>query len=292
MTPDACASFDIRVEDTEYLSHAGEGLLARLHLPQGPGPFPLVAEVHGGAWCRGDRRDEDRLNQALARRGIAVAALDFRMPPRAAYPASIADVNYGMRWLKANAAQWHSSPALVGLMGLSSGAHQAMLAAMRPDDARYAALPLPAGAPGGNARAAFVVLCWPVIDPLGRYRYARELQAGGQPHPEAIDRVIPDHLRYWGDEDAMGEGNPVLALERGEAVETPPVLCLQGERDVVHPRAHLERFVTRYREAGGTVDIRWFPDEAEGFVNKKPDAPSTAAAIDTIARFVHASCGL
>lgn len=292
MTSDACASFDIHVEDVEYLAHAGEGLLARLYLPQGPGPFPLVAEVHGGAWCRGDRLDEDRLNQALARRGLAVAALDIRMPPHAGYPASLADIHYGVRWLKARAAQWKSGPELVGLMGLSSGAHQAMLAAMRPRDPRYAALPLPAGVSDIDARAAFVVMCWPVIDPLGRYRYARELQASGRPYPEAIDRVIPDHIKFWGDEDAMAEGNPVMALERGEAVETPPVLYLQGERDLVHPRAHLERFVAAYLKAGGKVVLRWFPDEAEGFVNKKPDASSTAEAVDAIVRFVRASCSL
>lgn len=288
MSRDTPTPSDISIEDVEYLRHGNGALLARLYLPPGPGPFPLVAEVHGGAWCRGNRLDEDLFNQGLARRGVAVAALDFRMPPEAGYPASLADINYALRWLKSTAARWRSRPGLVGLMGLSSGAHQAMLAAMRPRDLRYAALPLAAdaGGAGFDARAAFVVLCWPVIDPIGRYHHARELQARGKPYPDAIDRVIPDHLKYWGGEEAMAEGNPVLALERGEAVETPPVLYLQGERDQVHPRAHLERFVAAYRGAGGDVAVRWFPDEAEGFVNRKPDAPSTGEAADAIAHFV------
>lgn len=284
-------TFDVTTHDIEYLRHEGGPLLARLSLPQGPGPFPLVLEVHGGAWCRGDRHDEDRLNHALARRGIAVAALDFRMPPQAGYPASLADINYALRWFKSQAAQWSSRPELVGLMGLSSGAHQAILAAMRPHDARYAQTPLEGAAPGIDARAAFVVMCWPVIDPLGRYRYARQLQAGGQPYPPAIDRVIPDHITYWGAEDQMAEGSPVLALERGEAVQTPPVLYLQGELDIVHPRAHLERFVAGWRATGGQVELRLFPGEAEGFVNKNPDGPSTAQAIADIVRFIRASCG-
>lgn len=281
---------DLLVEDIAYLRHDGAPLLLRLYRPRGPGPFPLLAEVHGGAWCRGDRLDEDRLNLALARRGIVVAALDFRMPPQTAYPASLADIHLGLRWLKLHAASWGCDGAALGLMGLSSGAHQAMLLAMRPHDARYAALPLPGGE-GIDARAAFAVLCWPVIDPLGRYHYAREWQASGRPRPEAIDRVLPDHLGYWGSEEAMAEGSPVLALERGEPVATPPVLYLQGEDDLVHPRAHLERFVQAYRQAGGELALRWFDGEAEGFVNRKPDAPSTARAIDTIARFVHERSG-
>lgn len=287
MHPDT-ASFDIDTQEVEYARPDGAPLLARLVLPRGTGPFPLVVEVHGGAWCRGTRLDEDRFNQALARRGVAVAAIDFRMPPQAGYPASLADINLALRWLKATAAQWRTRADWVGLMGLSSGAHQAMLAAMRPRDARYAALPLAAGVAEADARAAFVVLCWPVIDPLGRYRFAKELKASGQPYPEVIDRVIPDHERYWGDEQAMAEGNPVMALERGESVETPPVLYLQGEADVVHPRPHLERFVAAYRAAGGPLALRLFPGEVEGFVNKKPDAPATAEALDEIVRFVRA----
>ncbi|WP_326538591.1 alpha/beta hydrolase [Pseudorhodoferax sp.] len=277
---------DTATEEVVYLDHADGPLLARLHLPQGPGPFPLLAEVHGGAWCRGDRHDEERLNQALAQRGIAVAALDFRMPPRAGYPASLADIHFGLRWLKQQAARWHCLPR-IGLMGLSSGAHQAVLAAMRPHDARYAALPLS----GADAGVACVVACWPVIDPLGRYRYALQWQASDRPRPEAIDRVIPDHLKYWGSEDAMAEGSPLRALQRGEAAALPPLLALQGDQDLVHPRAHLEAFAAAYRQAGGALDLRWFEGEAEGFVNKKPEAPSTARAIDAIARFVHGQIG-
>lgn len=276
---------DILVEDIEYLRHGDVPLLLRLYRPRGSGPFPLLAEVHGGAWCRGDRLDEDRLNRALAARGMVVAALDFRMPPQAAYPASLADINLALRWLKAHTAGWGCDPARLGLLGLSSGAHQAMLTAMRPQDPRYAALPLPGGE-GLDARAAFVVLCWPVIDPLGRYRYAREWQASGRPYPETIARVLPDHVKYWGNEDAMAEGSPVLALERGEAVALPPVLYLQGDADLVHPRAQLERFVEAYRHAGGELVLRWFEGEAEGFVNRNPDAPATARAVDAIVGFV------
>jgi acetyl esterase len=172
------------------------------------------------------------------------------------------------------------------VLGVSSGAHQGMLLAMRPDDPRYAALPL-AGA--GNARVGCVVLCWPVIDPLARYRYAKGLKAKGQPYPEVVDRVLPCHDEYWKTEDAMAEGNPVLALERGERVELPPALYLQGTRDVAHPRPDLDRFVTQYRKAGGRVDLELFDGEAEGFINKNPDSPAARKALEAITGFVHAT---
>src|SRR5213593_1448948 len=262
MKAEALTSYEFDVEDVEYLRHGDKPLLARLFRPRGTGPFPLIVELHGGAWCHGDRLNDTIINEPLAKSGVVVAALDFRMPPVAAYPASLADINYAIRWLKTRAAELSSRPDRVGILGVSSGAHQAMLLGMRPRDPRYSALPLPATAAAIDATVRCVVLCWPVIDPLARYRYAKKLKEGGKPYPDLVDQVLPSHDEYWQTEEAMAEGSPVLALERGERVAMPPALYLQGTRDVAHPRPDLDRFVTLYRKAGGRVDLELFDGEA------------------------------
>ncbi|MBV8361834.1 MAG: alpha/beta hydrolase [Deltaproteobacteria bacterium] len=180
-------TYEIDVEDVEYLRHGNKPLLARMFKPRGNGPFPALVDVHGGAWNLSDRLADTIINEALAKSGVVVAALDFRMPPEASYPASMADINYGVRWLKAHASEYGSRPDLVGIAGSSSGGHQAMLAAMRPRDARYAAIPLPAGASAVDASVRCAIMYWPVIDPLGRYHYAQKLKAGGKPYPEIAD---------------------------------------------------------------------------------------------------------
>src|SRR4029077_8612123 len=143
---------DIRVEDVEYQRQGGEALLARLYRPAGTGPFPAVVQVHGGAWVNKDRTDNDFIARAFAESGILVASLDFRVPPEAPYPASLADINLGIRWLKARSRTYGSRPDWVGIFGTSSGGHQVLLAAMRPDDPRYAPLPPPAP-PAPDSRA-------------------------------------------------------------------------------------------------------------------------------------------
>jgi len=287
MTANAPKTYDIDVKDVEYLRHGDKPLLARLFTPRGTGPFPLIVELHGGAWNLGDRLMDVAINEPLAKSGVVVAALDFRMPPEAPYPASLADINYAIRWFKTKATTWGSRPDLMGALGSSSGAHQAMLAGMRPRDPRYAAIPLPAGAPAVAAHLRCVVLCWPVIDPLARYRYAKELKEGGKPRPDLLDQVIPLHDKYWKTEEAMAEGNPVLALERGERVELPPALYIQGTEDVAHPRVDLDRFVTQYRRAGGSVELALFEGVAEGFVIRKPSLPASGQALEKIIKFVH-----
>lgn len=77
------------------------------------------------------------------------------------------------------------------------------------------------------------------------------------------------------------------ALERGERVALPPVLYIQGDRDIVHPRVDLDRFVAQYRKAGGQVELELFEDAAEGFIIRKPSSPAAAQALEKIVDFVH-----
>ena len=214
-----------------------------------------------------------------------MASLDFRQPPVAPYPASFQDIHYGIRWLKARATELGSRPDMVGSMGNSSGGHQAMLLGMRPFDARYGALPL-AGA-SADATVRCVIMCSPVIDPIGRYHYAKELKAKGQPYPALVDEVLPCHDAYWQTEAAMAEGSPARALEQGETVQLPPVLYVQGTEDVAHPRPHLDRFVAAYRKAGGVVDLELFEGEGQGFIMRKAGSPASNRALDLIIEFVH-----
>jgi acetyl esterase/lipase len=169
MAATASRSFDyeIDVEDVEYLRHSDQPLLARLFKPRGSGPFPAIVELHGGAWCLGDRLQDTRINEQLAHSGILVAALDFRVPPAASYPGSLIDINYGIRWLKHRAAALGSRPDMVCTFGISSGGHQAMLLGMRPRDTRYSVLPLADGGHSVDATVRGVIMGAPVIDPLG-----------------------------------------------------------------------------------------------------------------------------
>src|SRR5258708_29443869 len=83
-------TYDVDIADVEYLRHGDQPLLARLFKPRGSGPFPIMVELHGGAWVRGDRLSGNASNEALAKHGGIVAALGFCLPPGAPYPAPLA----------------------------------------------------------------------------------------------------------------------------------------------------------------------------------------------------------
>ena len=137
------------------------------------------------------------------------------------------DINYAVRWAKANARALKTRPDLIGLSGQSSGGHLAMLVAMRPHDPRYAAIALPAGSPAQDASVRCVIMSWPVINPLSRYRHAKRAAASANP-PEWPKSIIARQDSYWQSEANMAEGNPMLALERGEKVRRRPAIRGNG----------------------------------------------------------------
>jgi len=257
--------YEVDIADVEYLRHGEAPLLARLFKPQGSGPFPIMLELHGGAWVRGTRENGNAANEALAKTGVIVAALDFRT--QAPYPASLADIHYAVCWAKTQAASWKGKPDRIGVMGTSSGAHQAMLLGMRPHDARYAALPSPAGAGGVDGTLACVIMISPVIDPLGRYLYAKGLRSDCTP-PEGMGAQWPPmHEQYWGTEEAMAEGAPARILARGEKTALPPTLTLRRAYEASHPRPDFDEFIDQYRKAGGSIDVMIFEGEGGGLLS-------------------------
>jgi acetyl esterase/lipase len=279
------APYEVDIEDVEYVRHGDTPLLARIFRPRGRGPFPAVVEAHGGAWCLGTRVNNDPINMPVARGGVVVAALDFRMPPVASYPGSVADVNYGIRWLKANAERFDTRAGWVGAMGTSSGGHLAVLAALKPGDPRYVAIPLPPGAPAVDARVPYVVSLWPVICPLGRYRYMKGRQESGNTRLTPAS-AIGHQEAYWITEEAMGEGSPALAMERGDRVEMPHILYVQNPRDEIHPRANLDQFVAAYGKAGGRLELHFFEGEAYDALRSHPSAPASIKAVERIVDFI------
>jgi acetyl esterase/lipase len=273
------STYSVTTEDIEFAKPGGKPLLARMYRPQGPGPFPAMVEVHGGAWVMNDRTSNAAIDQPVAESGCVVMAVDFRMPPEVKYPASVADINLAVRWLKAHARDYATRPELVGGLGTSSGAHQLLLSMMRPKDPRYAAHAHPAAT---DAKLAFAVLCWPIADPLARYRMVTR---------KGNTRLVEAHDAYWSGEAEMTEGNPQLILERGEPVELPPAIVLQGTADDNVTPDMADKFAAAYRGAGGRVTLEKFDDQPHTFIPKDPTTPASLNALESIKAFIRTQVG-
>jgi hypothetical protein len=116
-----------------------------------------------------------------------------------------------------------------------------------------------------------------VIDPLYRFRYAKELDR--QEHIKA-------HIDYWGTEAAMAEGSPQTIVEHDEQVDLPPILMLLKANDRNHPLEMQERFIASYRRRGGQIEVHTFEGLPEHGMVPSPAQPETMRVIDTITAFI------
>ena len=260
---DPKARHELKVSEVPFRKNAqGRQLMARIYQPQGAGPFPVVLDLHGGAWQRKDRKAEEPMDRAIAASGVLVVAIDMTISGEAPYPACVQDASYGVRWLKHNAGHWKGDATTLGLYGSSSGGHVAELIAMRPDDKRYNAIPLE-----GDTSIAYVATRSPISDP-----YARWQQAERKPN-ENLVKASKTFFQPW---ETIHEANPQAILERKEKVVLRPLLIMQGELDDNVLPSVQEKFAKAYRAAGGDVQYELFKGSVHEWV-AEPDAQTTRA---------------
>jgi acetyl esterase/lipase len=147
---------------------------------------------------------------------------------------------------------------------------------LKPKDPRYAALPL-AETPGEDATLPYVVLCWPISDPLARYRMVKE---------KGNARLVAAHDAYWRSEDEMGEGNPQRILDAGEAGPLPPAILVQGLADDNVTPDMADRFTESYKARGGSIELHKFEGMPHTFIVNRPADPASARATELIRDFV------
>ncbi len=272
---DPAAKFGVSVSEMEFRrTPGGRMLMARIYQPHGAGPFPTLLDLHGGAWNNKDRFANEPMDRAVAASGILVVAIDLTLAPEAPYPAAVQDANYGVRWLKANAAQWHGDAAKLGVLGSSTGGHIAELLGMRPRDARYNAIPLPA-APQVDATVAYVTTRSPISDPYARFQQAEKRQR------ESMMKSTRTWFNPW---ETIYEANPQQMLDRRETVTLPPILIMQGALDDNVLPALQERFAASYRAAGGAIKFEVFEGCEHEWIAKP--GPQTDRAHEMVKAFI------
>src|SRR3954465_8969003 len=135
----------------------------------------------------------------------------------------------------------------------------------------------------GAGRLPYIVLCWPISDPLARYRMVRE---------KGNNRLVEAHDAYWASEAEMEEGNPQLILERGEAATPlPPAIVVQGTGDDNVTPDMADRFAAAYRAQGGQLNLHKFAGQPHTFIPRDPASEASRQATEKLRDFVLQQAG-
>ena len=272
---DPAARYELRVTEVPFRKNAqGRQLMARIYEPQGAGPFPVVLDLHGGAWQRKDRKAEEPMDRAIAASGVLVVAIDITLSGEAPYPAAVQDASYGVRWLKARA----PSGKAIRRRSASTAARAAATSPSSSPCARTTRATTPSrwqNTPGADTRVAYVATRSPISDPYARWQQAERKKN------ENLIKASKTFFQPW---ETIHEANPQEMLERKETVALRPLLIMQGELDDNVLPAVQEKFASTYRAAGGDVQYELFANSVHEWVAEP--GPQTTRAHEMVKAFI------
>jgi acetyl esterase/lipase len=222
----------------------------------GAEPAPVVIFVHGGGWMRGDPSQAAGNALHFARRGIATVALSYRLAPEHRFPAPLDDVRHGLRWVRAHAGELGVDPDRIALLGLSAGAHLAVLAHLAAKDATLAPdLPPELSAVPETVRA--------VVGHYGPYDLARR-------RSEMVDALLGARV----EEPAWARLASPMFHAYGA---TAPVLLIHGTGDQLVSWHESERMHAALTAAGKSSELLLLEDAPHAFqVNWRGEANQRA----------------
>ena len=220
------------VEEVKDVSYGPDPAnLLDLHLPEDRSvSHPVLLQIHGGGWRRGNKEREARpLVYSMAKNGWVGVSIAYRLSPAATFPDHLVDVKRAIAWVRGNIDQWGGDPSFIALTGGSAGGHLAALAALTVND--------PAYQPGFEQADTSVQACVPLYgihDLLDRNRLRYPwpfiesivMKVSPTDNPEAWDRASP------------------LTRVRSDA---PPFFVVHGSHDFLVPPAESRVFVDALR---------------------------------------------
>jgi acetyl esterase/lipase len=125
--------------DIVFAEHDGTKLLGDLYAPKGLDKAPVLVAVHGGGWQVGSRKFYGHWGNYLAKNGVAVFAIEYRLmkPGVKTYPGAIYDTKAAVQYVRAKAAELNVDPERIGLIGDSAGGHLSALVALAGEEPLY-----------------------------------------------------------------------------------------------------------------------------------------------------------
>lgn len=240
LTPDVVSGPESELDPTEptldlYLPDADAATGAGVLILPGGGYQMLTVPGEGPAPAR-----------FFLAHNVAAFVLRYRHGPRYHYPTTLLDAQRALRLIKSRAGEYRVDPDKIGVLGGSAGGHLAAMLATLYDQDRLPAAPYePDAIDSENARPAFALLLYPVID------------------------LTDDAVTHRGSRTNLTEDNAALYAALSPQLhvtrDTPPVFLVHGTNDRLVPVKNSLLFYEAALAAGVPAEMHILDNGPHGF---------------------------
>ncbi|ORW24365.1 alpha/beta hydrolase [Mycobacterium palustre] len=246
--------------DVVYSTTHGQDLHLDIYQPTSPSDHrTAVLLVHGGGFRQGDRKLLAPRCAALARRGFAAIAVQYRLinDTTTTWPDPLDDLQEAISWTAAHAQEIGVEADRIVVQGHSAGAQLALMAAAAADKL--------------EARIAAVIAYYPLVEFVIRDMPA--LPTDGPPTPEIMAEMIQAARGEDGTTPASMLLGPAATEEQAAQASPinqvnsalPPTLIFAGTDDMVVAPAASFRLFEALRAAGVTAELHILADSLHEF---------------------------
>lgn len=235
-----------------------------VYLPKGKKNFPTLVWFHGGGLKNGDKRSlqsgdsvkSESIAHSFAENGIAVVVPNYRLSPKATYPAYIQDAAAAVLWAKQQMPMHGASSKGIFVGGHSAGGYLALMLAMDPHYLTDI-----------GVEATDIAGIIPVSGQTMTHYTVREERGIGK-HTITVDAAAPVHFTR---------------------ADTPPALVIYADNDMAARAEENMYFIELMKDAGNKgitglqVKDRTHSTIASELAN--PTDPGRVAIMEFIAKF-------
>ena len=200
-----------------------------------PERAPVLVYIHGGAWMIGDKRQQGiPMMHELVQRGWVCVSINYRLSPRATWPAHIVDCKRAVAWVRQHITEYGGDPGFIAVSGGSAGGHLSALLALTPG--------VPEWQPGFEDLDTSVAACVPFY---GVYDLTGDPERSGSYGPGTLELLERRVMKTSSSDDpaVFEQASP----DRRVTASAPPMLVFHGANDTLVPPAVARHFVAELR---------------------------------------------
>ncbi len=243
----------VRVQkNIEYAKVDGRSLRLDIYSPkQVRGKLPVMVSIHGGGW--------DSFSKYfcpigyMAAQNIAVVSINYRLSDAAIFPAQLYDCKSAIRWLRANSEKYNLDKDRIGVFGVSTGGHLALLLGTTPDNHEME------GDVGGNTNFSSRVQCvCALYAPTELYQLVSDPRFEAA-HNGRVAKLLGCEVAQ--NKDKALAASPITYVNK----DCAPVFLIHGAKDTLVSPEQSKIFYHAVLKAGVEAQIEVVRAEGHGF---------------------------
>jgi acetyl esterase/lipase len=238
------------------------GLAARVYIPGGEGPFPVVVYYHGGGWVVADVNVYDDAPRALSLGARAiVVSVEYRHAPEYKFPAAHQDAWTAYKWVVENIHELKGNADKIAVAGESAGGNLAANVALMAKEMK-------------TKKPVYQLLVYPVAgNDMDTPSYKEN--ANAKPLGKAdMEWFVKNTVTSM--DDAR---DPRINLNgRSDLAGVAPATVILAQIDPL--RSDGETYAAKLKDAGVSVDIKTFDGVTHEFFGMAKVVPQAKQAMD------------